>query len=55
MLFNLSPIFAYLDPGTGSFIIQMTVGAVVAAGAFIKIYWRKIKAFLTKGEDSKEA
>jgi len=54
MFFNVVPVFAYLDPGTGSFIIQMIIGAVVAAGAFIKIYWRKIKAYFTKEEDSRE-
>jgi hypothetical protein len=35
--------FAYLDPGTGSILIQGIIGGV-ASGLFImRIYWRKIK------------
>lgn len=33
---------AYIDPGTGSFIIQVVV-AVVAASLFgVKMFWRRI-------------
>lgn len=35
--------YAYIDPGTGSFLIQMLIGAVVGAVITIKIYWRKLK------------
>ena len=38
---------AYIDPGTGSFIIQVVV-AVVAASLFgVKIFWRRIVALFT--------
>lgn len=38
-------IFAYLDAGSGSYIIQIII-AIVLGGAFgIKIYWRKIYSF----------
>ncbi len=38
-------IFAYLDAGSGSYIIQIII-AVVAGGAFgIKIFWRRIYHF----------
>ena len=40
--------FAYLDPGSGSLIIQMLIGAVAAAGFAVKTYWMKIKSFFTK-------
>jgi len=37
--------FAYLDPGTGSFLFQM-IAATVLGGLFaIKIFWKKIKFF----------
>lgn len=42
------PVFAYLDPGTGSFIIQMAVGTVVAAAAIVKTQWKKIKSYFSK-------
>jgi hypothetical protein len=42
---------AYLDPGTGSILLQAIIGGV-ASGLFImRIYWRKIKNFLGGGED----
>ena len=39
---------AYLDPGTGSLIIQAAVGAIVAAGLALKVYWFKIQDFFGK-------
>ena len=36
---------AYLDPGTGSYILQLMVGLFLGAAFAIKIYWRKVKAF----------
>ena len=38
---------AYIDPGTGSFVIQGIIAAVVGAGFAIKMFWHRIKAFLT--------
>ncbi len=38
---------AYIDPGTGSFLIQGLIAAVVGIGLTLKLYWRKIKAALT--------
>lgn len=38
------PAAAYLDPGTGSLIIQGIVGALAAAAVTLKLYWHKFKA-----------
>jgi len=43
---NLIPL-AYLDPGTGSIAIQMVVGGVLGGLLVIKLFWRRIVAFLT--------
>ena len=40
--------FAYIDPGTGSILLQGLIGAIAAGGAAISLYWSKIKAFFTK-------
>lgn len=40
--------FAYLDPGTGSLIIQGTLAAIAAIGVTLKFYWYKIAAFFGK-------
>lgn len=36
--------FAYLDPGTGSFLVQMLVGGIAAGAAAIAMYWNRLKA-----------
>jgi hypothetical protein len=40
---------AYLDPGTGSFVLQAVVASVMGAVFLTKTYWAKIKARF-KGE-----
>ncbi len=40
--------FAYLDPGTGSYIIQMILAAVLGIGVAIRLFWGRIKNFLKK-------
>jgi hypothetical protein len=37
---------AYIDPGTGSFIIQIVIAAFVGCSLAIKIYWNKIKTYI---------
>jgi hypothetical protein len=47
----------YLDPGSGSFILQVIVAALLGGGFAIKAYWKKIKALFVKtppGEESDE-
>ena len=39
--------YAYLDPGTGSVIIQALIGVLVGVGISLKIYWYKIKEKFT--------
>ncbi len=41
---------AYIDPGSGSIILQALLGALAAAGATISIYWNKIKDFFRKNK-----
>lgn len=37
--------YAYLDPGTGSYILQLAIAILLGGSLVIKIYWRKIKAY----------
>jgi len=39
---------AYLDPGTGSILIQSLIAATAAAAIVIKTYWYRIKGFFSK-------
>ncbi|QRN82428.1 hypothetical protein JR338_08295 [Chloroflexota bacterium] len=43
----LKPL-AYLDPGSGSFIIQMLLAGLLGIGVGVRIYWKKIVAFFNK-------
>ncbi len=44
LMFMLSmPTYAYLDPSIASYTIQAVAGIVIAIGAGIGIYWRKMK------------
>ncbi len=37
--------YAYLDPGTGSYIFQLIIAGMVGLFFAIKVYWRRIKSF----------
>jgi len=37
------PAFAYIDPGTGSLVIQAVLAAVLTVGATVKVFWHQIK------------
>ena len=39
----VSDAYAYIDPGTGSAIIQALIGALAGIGIALKIYWHRIK------------
>ena len=41
---------AYIDPGSGSIIIQAILGAIAAVGTTLSIYWSKIKKFFSKNK-----
>ena len=40
--------FAYLDMGTGSYIIQAILAGFFASLFFIKTYWFKLSQFISK-------
>ncbi len=33
----------YLDPGSGSFLIQLLLAAALGIGVAVRLYWSKIK------------
>ncbi len=40
--------YAYLDPGTGSIILQAILGFIAASLATLSFYWNKVKTFLCR-------
>lgn len=56
ILFLVLPgqLYAYIDPGTGSLIIQTLIAAFVGGIFVIKTYWQKIKAWFSDNPAEKE-
>lgn len=49
------PAFAYLDPGTGSILLQLLLGGVAGSLVVIKLYWHKFKSLFVRREDDADA
>ncbi len=45
---------AYIDPGSGSFIFQMIVGATLAVSFGVKMFWRRIRSFFSRTNPTDE-
>ncbi len=45
---------AYLDPGSGSILLQMVIAAALGAAFAVKVYWKKIKGALSKKKSESE-
>ena len=51
------PAWAYLDPGTGSMLLQVILGGIAAVGVALKLFWHKIRAalgFAAKSDEDEE-
>jgi hypothetical protein len=47
-LLLVQSVFGYIDPGTGSYILQVAIAFLIGAAFSVKIFWKKISAFLRK-------
>ena len=45
---TINASFAYLDPGSGSIILQAIIGFIAAIFATLSFYWGKFKLFILK-------
>ncbi len=41
------PVHAYLDPGTGSYFVQILIAGLAGGGYLIVTFWSKIKGFFS--------
>lgn len=49
VLFSIPiPAYAYIDPGTGSYLLQVTLAIVFAALFAVKHYFQRIKTLLKR-------
>ena len=42
----IGPASAYIDPGTGSYVLQMAAAGVLAGLLVIKAFWGNLKGFV---------
>ncbi len=47
----LTPALAYLDPNSGSIILQILIGGIATAAIVIKSRWYKLKSLFSKQEE----
>ena len=47
----MTTLLAYLDPGSGSMILQILAGGLAAVAVTAKLYWRKLLRFLRIRKD----
>ena len=38
---------AYVDPGTGSYILQIVIAGLVGAAFTLRIFWKRLKIFMS--------
>ena len=43
---SVSPAYAYLDPGSGSYILQLLLGGIAGLAVVTKLYWNHFLTFL---------
>jgi hypothetical protein len=42
------PIFAYIDPGTGSYVLQLAIAGALGASYAVKHYWSRFKGLFSR-------
>jgi len=47
-LFAARPAQAYIDPGTGSYLLQLLIGGLFATAFVLKAFWGKIGRALSR-------
>ena len=52
LMFSARPAYAYLDPGSGSMILQILLGGAAALAVVLKLYWYSFLGLL--GIDKKK-
>jgi hypothetical protein len=54
LLVSTIPAYAYLDPGSGSMLLQVLLGGVAALAVILKFYWNRFRSLFRRDKKSKE-
>lgn len=49
------PILGYLDPGTGSYFIQIALASIAGVAVALTVYWGRLRVRLSKLFSRKKA
>ncbi len=49
-----TPAHAYLDPGTGSMMLQVLLGGIAGGLVIGRLYWQKIKSFFSRANEGSD-
>lgn len=44
----------YIDPGSGSYLVQMIIAGILGAMFYFKNLWWKVKSFFTRKKEDEE-
>ncbi len=50
----VEPAYSYLEPGTGSILVQLIMGGMAGVLMVIKLYWNRVKSFFIKTNSNLE-
>jgi len=51
---STSSAYAYLDPGTGSIILQVLLGGIAGIALALKLYWQRFLSLIGLGRQVQE-
>lgn len=54
LMISIFPVFAYLDPGTGSMVVSAIIGAVATLVFIFKGWFFKLFGLLKKGKKAED-
>lgn len=49
-IFPFSNTVLYLDPGTGSYLVQLLIASLLGAGVVIRLFWKQITGLFHRGK-----
>lgn len=49
------PVEAYLDPGSGSMLLQILLGGFAAVGVIAKLYWNRVTSLFTRKDAPRDS
>ena len=51
---TMQHVYAYIDPATTSYVIQVIAGIFIAAGSSVIFFWKNIKMWFLKKKNERE-